>query len=92
MNRCRIIGKYVNAVGQPVRAAKIVIRPAGGGVTATAVTASTEVKLETRHDGVFVANLFAGEYVFEFPDKQTYKISVPAHVGRARFEELVNHG
>ncbi len=85
--RCRVLGKYSNAVGRPIGGAKIEIRPSGGAVTATAVQSGEPVTIETTADGVFIAFLAPGEYRFLFPNKQSYTVTVP-YQARARFEEL----
>ena len=86
--RCRVLGKYSNALGRPIGGAQIEIRPSGGAVTTAAVQSGAAVMVETSADGVFIATLLPGEYRFLFPNKQTYTITVPSQA-RARFEELV---
>lgn len=86
--RCRVLGKYSNALGRPIGGAQIEIRPSGGAVLSTAVQSREAVIVETAADGVFVANLVPGEYKFLFPNKQSYTVTVPGQP-RARFEQLV---
>lgn len=85
--RCRIIGKYQNALGRPIGKATITIRPLAGIVTETAVQSADKVTVTTTDDGVYVASLMPGEYRFTFPNNQTYRVMVPNRE-RARFEEL----
>ena len=86
--RCRVLGKFSNAIGRPIAGAKIEIRPSGGAVTAATVQSSEPVTIETTADGVFVAFLAPGDYRFLFPNKQSYAVTVPSQA-RVRFEELV---
>ena len=80
--RCRIIGKYQNALGRPIGKATIIIRPLAG-----IVQSADKVTVTTTDDGVYVASLMPGEYRFTFPNNQTYRVMVP-NKSRARFEEL----